>query len=281
MDSLQGKTAVITGGASGIGLELARTFGAQGMKLVLGDIEQPALDNAAASLRELGYEVVAEEVDVRSIDDLKRLEASAREHFGNVHVLCNNAGVGGGGPVADPDDIEAWRWTIDINLWGVIYGCKVFLPAMIEHGEPCHVVNTASMAGLHAPAGMGSYNVSKFGVVALSETLTREMQQAETSVGVSVLCPAFVKTQIAQSQRNMPAEVAASLPLPDPNRTSIATELVNNGISPTIVADAVLDAVKTNKFWILTHDETKPGVIMKAQEIADGVNPKPYSALLE
>lgn len=146
MQDLTGRTAVVTGGASGIGLAMAHSFGAAGMRLVLGDIEQPALDNAAASLTEAGYEVVAEVVDVSNLEELRRLEASARLHFRNVHVLCNNAGVGGGGPVAEPDDLEAWRWTIDINLWGVIYGCKVFLPAMIEHGEPCHVVNTASMA---------------------------------------------------------------------------------------------------------------------------------------
>ena len=224
--------------------------------------------------------MIAEVVDVRNIEDLKRLETISRDQFGNVHILCNNAGVGGGGPVADPDDIEAWRWTININLWGVIYGCKVFLPAMIEHGEPCHVINTASMAGLHAPAGMGSYNVSKFEVVALSETLTREMQQAGTEVNVSVLCPAFVKTQIAESRRNMPPELVSSLAPRDPDVKSFASDLVSNGISPEIVADAVLGAAKNNKFWILTHEETKPGVIAKAQEIAAGVNPAPYSDLI-
>ena len=184
MQELQNRTAVVTGAASGIGLELARSFGAAGMNLVLADIEAPALEAAESSLREAGYEVLAEVVDVRNLEDLQRLEAAARQRFGKVHVLCNNAGVAGGGPVAEPGDLEAWRWTIDINLWGVIYGCKVFLPAMIEHGEPCHVVNTASMAGLQSAPMMGAYNVSKYGVVALSETLTREMQLSGAAVGV-------------------------------------------------------------------------------------------------
>jgi NAD(P)-dependent dehydrogenase (short-subunit alcohol dehydrogenase family) len=276
MQELEGRTAVVTGAASGIGLELARQFGAAGMNVVLGDVERPALDAAEASLRDAGYEVLAVELDVRELDDIKRLEASARDHFGNVHVLCNNAGVGAGGPVADLDNLEAWRWTIDINLWGVIYGCKVFLPAMIEHGEPCHIVNTASMAGLGSTPMMGPYNISKYGVVALSETLTREMQMAGTSVGVSVLCPAFVATGIASSDRNMPADVAVTLPDRDGENggmKSFINSLVANGISTEIVGDAVLEAILNDRFWILTHDEVKPGVLARAEEIVNGINP--------
>ena len=278
MRELEGRTAVVTGAASGIGLELARRFGAAGMNVVLGDVERPALDAAESSLRETGCEVIAEEIDVREIDDVRRLEAAARDRFGNVHVLCNNAGVGAGGPVADPDNLEAWRWTIDINLWGVIYGCKVFLPAMIEHGEPCHVVNTASMAGLGSAPMMGAYNISKYGVVALSETLTREMQMMQTAVGVSVLCPAFVATGIASSDRNMPADVAATLPDRADRSTglqSVVASLVANGIDPAIVGDAVLDAILNDRFWILTHDDAKPGVLTRAEQIVNGINPSP------
>jgi NAD(P)-dependent dehydrogenase (short-subunit alcohol dehydrogenase family) len=212
MDDFSGKTAVITGAASGIGLELAKQFGAAGMNLMLADVERPALDRAEAELREAGYPVSAREIDVRDHDQIIDLDHAARDRFGNVHVLCNNAGVGAGGPVADPDNLEAWRWTIDINLWGVIYGCKVFLPGMIEHGEQCHIVNTASMAGLGSAPMMGPYNISKYGVVALSETLSKEMQIMQTAVGVSVLCPAFVATGIANSDRNMPDDVRATLP---------------------------------------------------------------------
>ncbi len=275
MDDLSGKTAVITGAASGIGFELAKQFGAAGMNLVMADVEKPALDAAAAAMTERGHEVLAVELDVREHDQIVALEAATRERFGNVHVLCNNAGVGAGGPTADPTNLEAWRWTIDINLWGVIYGCKVFLPAMIEHGEPCHIVNTASMAGLASAPFMGPYNISKYGVVALSETMSKEMQMMQTSVGVSVLCPAFVATGIAKSDRNMPEDVRTTLPEREENSEmqAMMEALVDNGIDTSVVGEAVVDAVRNNRFWILTHDETKPGVTARAQQIVHGVNP--------
>ncbi len=276
MEDLSNRTAVITGGASGIGLALAHHFGAEGMRLVLGDVEEAALVVATKELGDAGYDVVSEVIDVREIDDLKRLEATAIKHFGNVHVLCNNAGVGGGGAVADPDNLATWKWTIDIDLWGVIFGCKVFLPAMIAHGEPCHVVNTASMAGHIAPPMMGAYNVSKFGVVALSETLTREMQMDQTNVGVSVLCPAFVSTGIADSARNMPDDVAAGQTGTSESEDgvqSVIEALVAGGISPDVVAREVVDAIRENRFWILTHEQTAASVLARANEIAEGKNP--------
>jgi NAD(P)-dependent dehydrogenase (short-subunit alcohol dehydrogenase family) len=266
MDNLDGKTAVITGGASGIGLAMAHRFGAAGMNLVIGDIEVPAMEAAVTELAAAGYAVASLQVDVREIEQQRELERVAIEAFGKVHVLCNNAGVGAGGPVADPDNLEVWRWTIDIDLWGVIYGCKVFLPAMIAHGEPCHVVNTASMAGHGSAPFMGAYSVAKYGVVALSETLTKEMQLANNDVGVSVLCPAFVATGIAKSDRNMPNPVAGGM-------QATIESLVANGIATEVVADAVHDAVIENKFWILTHDEAKQGVLDRAQQIVDCVNP--------
>lgn len=278
MEELAGKTAVITGAASGIGFELAKQFGAQGMNLVLADVEEAVLNEAAATLAASGYEVLPFVLDVRNHDEIVALEAAAKDRFGNVHILCNNAGVGAGGPVADPTNLEAWRWTIDIDLWGVIYGCKVFLPAMIEHGEPCHIVNTASMAGLASAPFMGPYNIAKYGVVALSETLSKEMQITQSNVNVSVLCPAFVSTGIAESDRNMPQDVRDQLPPPEPTDSPMGTmmkELVANGISTEIVGDAVVDAVKNNKFWILTHDETKPAIVQRAEQIVDGVNPDP------
>ena len=275
MDDFSGKTAVITGAASGIGLELAKQFGAAGMNLVLADVERPALDRAETELSEAGYPVLAREIDVREHDQIIDLDRAARDRFGNIHVLCNNAGVGAGGPVADPDNLEAWRWTIDINLWGVIYGCKVFLPAMIEHGEQCHIVNTASMAGLGSAPMMGPYNISKYGVVALSETLSKEMQMMETAVGVSVLCPAFVATGIATSDRNMPDDVRATLP-ERPASSGMQTQIeamVAGGISTEVVGQHVLDAVRNDRFWILTHDEAKAGVTDRADDIVNGVNP--------
>ncbi len=275
MDDLHGKTAVVTGGASGIGLELARHFGAAGMQLVLGDIEAGPLDAAAAELRSAGYDVATAVIDVRELDDIRRLEATAVERFGKVHVLCNNAGVGSGGMIASGlDDLDLWKWTIDIDLWGVIYGCKVFLPAMIAHGEPAHVVNTASMAGLVSAPAMGAYCVSKYGVVALSETLSMEMQITGTNVGVSVLCPAFVQTAIAQSDRNLPDDLKPLAPDGGPVQEFLQAA-VASGISTTEVADAVLSAIGNNDFWILTHDDSRAAVTARSNQIIEGNNPRP------
>ncbi|MFK8026420.1 MAG: SDR family NAD(P)-dependent oxidoreductase [Ilumatobacter sp.] len=280
MQELSGQTAVITGGASGIGLALAHRFGAAGMNLVLGDIEADALDAATSELSAAGFEVASMVLDVTDLDGIRAFETFARERFGNVHVLCNNAGVGAGGPVADPDNLDLWKWTIDIDLWGVIYGCKVFLPAMIEHGEECHVVNTASMAGHVSAPMMGAYSIAKYGVVALSETLSQEMQISATKVGVSVLCPAFVQTKIATSDRNLPDEIRAAHDMPGTEAESSDTQsaieqLVASGIPTDVVADAVHDAVVDNKFWILTHPETKAAITARARQIVDGVNPSP------
>lgn len=275
MEELAGKTAVITGGASGIGLAMAHRFGAEGMNLMLADIEPAPLADAVQALRAKGYAVESFDIDVRELEQIKALEVATNERFGNVHLLCNNAGVGAGGPVAGMDDIERWRWTIDINLWGVIYGCKTFLPAMAEHGEGAHIVNTASMAGHYASAFMGAYNVSKFGVVALSETMSREMQIAGSAVGVSVLCPAFVQTGIADSSRNLPAELQEEPTEEGAAMKEIMDAMVAGGIETTVVANAVCDAVINNDFWIMTHDEAKATITDRANDIVNNVNPVP------
>lgn len=279
MQELSGKTAVITGAASGIGLAMAHRFGLAGMNLVLGDVEQDALDVASDALADAGYEVAAMQLDVTDLDGIRAFEAFARESFGATHVLCNNAGVGAGGPVSDPDNLDLWKWTIDVNLWGVIYGCKVFLPGMIEHGEPAHIVNTASMAGHLSAPMMGPYNISKYGVVALSETMAKEALLMRTQVGVSVLCPAFVQTAIATSDRNLPPGITSARARDGADAASSTTqsaieELVASGIPTAQVADAVHDAVVGNEFWILTHDETKAAVTERARQIVEGINPQ-------
>lgn len=257
---------------------MAHRFGSAGMNLVLGDLETDALSAATTDLTDAGYSVASMELDVSDLDQIKAFEAFARESFGNVHVLCNNAGVGAGGPVSDLDNIDLWKWTIDIDLWGVIYGCKVFLSGMIEHGEPAHIVNTASMAGHISNPMMGPYNIAKYGVVALSETMAKEMQMAKTKVGVSVLCPAFVDTKIASSDRNLPDEIRQAHDMPGPGAEPSPTqriieELVASGIPTSDVADAVHDAVVNDSFWILTHPETNPAITERARQIVEGVNP--------
>ncbi len=276
MDDLSGKTAVITGAASGIGLAMAHRFADAGMKLVLGDVETGPLDAAVAELVAAGAEVVGLRCDVSDLEDIRALESFAREHFGKVHVLCNNAGVGSGGLIAGPDDLDMWKWVIDVNLWGVIYGCKVFLPAMIEHGEGAHIVNTASMAGHASAPLMGPYNVSKYGVVALSETLSKEMLMTASGVGVSVLCPAFVQTAIGSSRRNMPDALKAGQgPEAASGTQSAIDQKIASGIPPAEVADAVHDAIVGDTFWILTHDEAKPAITERARQIVEGINPIP------
>ncbi|MEP1124700.1 MAG: SDR family NAD(P)-dependent oxidoreductase [Ilumatobacter sp.] len=278
MQELSGKTAVITGAASGIGLALAHRFGAAGMNLVVGDIESGPLDLATTELSDAGYDVAAMELDVSDLDGIRAFESFARESFGNVHLLCNNAGVGAGGPVADMDNLDLWKWTIDINLWGVIYGCKVFMGAMIEHGEGAHIVNTASMAGHLSAPMMGPYNISKYGVVALSETMAKEMAMMQTTLGVSVLCPAFVQTKIATSDRNLPDEVKAAhgrdgSASETSGTQSVIERLVASGIPTADVAEAVHDAVVNDEFWILTHPESTPAITERARQIVDGINP--------
>lgn len=280
MQNLAGKTAVITGGASGIGLAMAHRFGAAGMHLLIADIEEPALDTAATELRDAGYDVAATVTDVSDLAQIEALAATAADTYGNVHLLCNNAGVGGGGSLLMPDDdLALWKWTIDIDLWGVIYGCKVFMPTMAAHGEGAHVVNTASMAGLGAPPFMGAYTVAKYGVVALSESLAREAQVMGMNIGVSVLCPAFVATAIADSTRNLPDDIEA--PTAEAGEFGdMVRKLVAAGMAPVEVADAVHDAVTDNRFWILTHDEGKVAVAARADEIVNAVNPSLRSGLL-
>ena len=281
MQDLTGKTAVITGGASGIGLALAHRFGAAGMRLLVADIEEPALEAATRELRDAGNEVAATVTDVSDLSQIEALAATAAETYGNVHLLCNNAGVGGGGSLLMPDgDLDMWKWTIDIDLWGVIYGCKVFMPAMAAHGEGAHVVNTASMAGLGAPAFMGAYSVAKYGVVSLSESLAREAQVMGLDIGVSVLCPAFVATAIADSTRNLPADIQAP-PTETGELGDMVRRLVASGMPPARVADAVHDAVVDNQFWILTHEESKEAVTARADEIVTGTNPSARAGFRE
>jgi len=250
-----GKTAVITGGASGIGRGIARCFASQGMQLVLADIEQDPLEEVVAELAEAGTEALGVKTDVSRLTDVESLAAAATDRFGSVHVLCNNAGVGVADPIA-ATSMEDWRWTLDIDLWGPINGVHVFLPLMEAQGEG-HINSTASMAGLYAGASLGAYNVAKHGVVALMASLERDLRLAGSNVRASVLCPGPINTNIVDSQRNRQPESAAEHIETDTGRKfwDMLTATLAEGMDPDEVGPLVLDAVVNETFWILTHPE--------------------------
>jgi len=258
MDTVAGKVAVVTGGASGIGKAMAKRFAAAGMEVVIADVEADAL---RATADELG--VVGVPTDVADADSVAALATSVVERFGTAHVLCNNAGVGGGGVIAGAT-LKDWKWVIDVNLWGVVHGLHSFLPMLLANDDGGHVVNTASMAGLSSWPGIGPYNATKYAVVAISETLEAELRDSQ--VGVSVLCPGVVNTNIFTSQRNRPAELRNE-------RKNVAARSVNQTIrtwqvlDPSEVAEQVLDAVLAGRFWILTHPELLGAVDERHQRL--------------
>ena len=274
MDEVAGKTAVVTGAGSGIGRALAGRFAAEGMRVVLADVQKDALEQAHAELRESGADAIAVRTDVRKLEDVQALERAAIQAYGKVHVLCNNAGVGSGGPVWEQTEGD-WRWVIDVNLWGPINGVRTFVPGMLAHGEDGHIVNTASMAGMVAGPFMGPYNVSKFGVVALSETLYHDLRMAEAKIGVSVLCPGFVSTNIGESGRNRPGEYGepAMRINQDEARASLFRQMLENGMPPPTLAGIVFDAIKEQRFYILTHPEMKPAIERRMKGILEEKSP--------
>jgi len=271
MKELEGKVAVVTGGASGIGRAVAEAAVAAGMKVVLADIEEMALKETDAALGASGADVLSVVTDVSVGSSVEELRDKALARFGAVHLVHNNAGVAVGGPlwtVSEPD----WTWVLGVNLWGVIHGIRAFVPVLLEQGEG-HVVNTASLAGLTSPAMLGPYNVTKHSVVTMSETLYRDLEAIGSRVGVSVLCPGFVRTGIAESDRNRPDWAPAPSVAGAEEFQGVVRDLVAAGIEPADVAARVLDAVRTNRFYIITHDDTTAMVESRLRDILDGRNP--------
>jgi len=265
MDTLRGGTAVVTGAASGIGLALARRAALEGMRVVLADVDEDGLAAAAASLEgapDGGVDTVR--CDVSDPEAVEALAARAYERFGSVELLCNNAGVGGGGQVAELHRKD-WEWVLGVNLWGVIHGVSAFLPRMLQAGGPAHIVNTASMAGFFATPGMAPYAVSKFGVVALSESMRAEL--SGSPVGVSVLCPGWVSTRIHESDRNRPDELRVDRPEVDPALRDGIREVIEGGLDPAEVADLVFDAVAVDRFWIFTHPEMVRATALRQEDV--------------
>jgi NAD(P)-dependent dehydrogenase (short-subunit alcohol dehydrogenase family) len=253
MRDFRDRVAVITGGASGIGRATADKFAAEGLKLVLADIEEGPLKEAVAQLSDAGAQVIGVPTDVSVLADIERVRDQALSEFGAVHVVFNNAGVGGGGDIASP--IEMWQWAIGVNLWGVVNGCVTFLPLLREQNFG-HIVNTGSLAGLGGVPGLGIYCTTKFAVVGLSESLHYDLAGARSDVKVSVLCPGFVRTRIAESHRNMPDNLRASGAFDMPGEMlDVMKAVVAAGIEPSQVADAIFGALQDERFFILPHEK--------------------------
>jgi NAD(P)-dependent dehydrogenase (short-subunit alcohol dehydrogenase family) len=247
VEHLAGKVAVITGGGSGIGRALARHFAAEGMKIVLADVNETSMRMVEAELAEGGTEVLPVLCDTSLEPSVQALAQAALERFGGAHVLCNNAGVAGtGDPWAGP--MSAWEWVMGINVYGVVHGIRAFLPIMTDQGEG-HIVNTASMAGLVALPGAAAYNASKHAVVAISEGLFLELKNTGSPVSCSVLCPGFVRTNLMVGQG------------------------VETGVDPDDIAAQVTDAIKSDRFWILTHPEMRDAPVARMQRAAAQENP--------
>jgi NAD(P)-dependent dehydrogenase (short-subunit alcohol dehydrogenase family) len=262
MRDFDGKVAVITGAASGIGRGLSERAAQEGMKVVLADIEEEALLQAEEEMKAAGATVVSVVTDVSRYDQVESLARRTLDAFGAVHLLCNNAGVTVGGSIWE-STLTDWEWVMGVNLWGVIYGVRVFVPIMLEQDTECHIVNTASMAALMSYPGRGIYKVTKHGVLTLSETLYHELSGRGGKIKVSVLCAGAVRTRILDSARNRPPQL---LDDPDQRKPSPVDEAMEEvlrqsleaGLSPSEVADLVFDGIANEKLYIITHPHFKP-----------------------
>jgi NAD(P)-dependent dehydrogenase (short-subunit alcohol dehydrogenase family) len=281
MKEFKGKVAVVTGAASGIGRGLAEHCVKREMKVVLADIEEAALTQTEQALRNIGGTVLAIRTDVSKTRDIEALAQKTLDAFGAVHLLFNNAGVGGGARIWE-STLADWEWIINVNLWGVIHGIRVFVPIMLQQQTECHIVNTASVSGLVSSPFEGVYRVTKFGVITLSETLYHELKISGSQIGVSVLCPGFVRTRILEAERNRPVELqnAPSQRVMTPEE-QMAVKMImegiqkafQNGMPPDKCAELVFKAIEENTFYILTHPEFMPAIRQRMEDILQGHNP--------
>ncbi|AMO62589.1 short-chain dehydrogenase [Mycolicibacterium phlei] len=260
MDSYAGCSAVITGGASGIGLATAREFARRGARLMLADVNRAALDAAVADLRGAGADVRGVVCDVRRLDDVVALADAAFDEFGSVHVVFNNAGIAYAGPIAETSH-DDWRFVLDVDLWGPIHGVEAFLPRLIAQQDPAHIAFTASFAGLMPNAGLGPYCVAKYGVVALAETLSREVRA--NGIGVTVLCPMIVETDLmANSRRVRGDEYGAGAPVGDLPAISTDPE-----VTAERVAELMADGILTNQLYVIPHSAARGSIRRRFERI--------------
>jgi NAD(P)-dependent dehydrogenase (short-subunit alcohol dehydrogenase family) len=275
MKQFRDRVAVVTGAASGIGFALAERFATEGMKVVMADIELAVLTKASATLRPKAPAVLPVQVDVSRSDDMERLARETYAAFGAAHVLCNNAGVAVLGAVHE-HSLADWQWVMNVNLWGVIHGVRAFLPRMLAGGDEGHIVNTASMAGLTTAPFMSVYDVTKHGVVALSESMYKEQQLSGSLIGVSVVCPGLIDTNIMRSARNRPRELAEegkAGPMAQAFGQNLSDRLAG-GYPPSEVADQVIRGIREDRFYIVpAQPEVKARIAVRAQELIELKNP--------
>ena len=278
MKDFQGKVAVITGGASGLGLEIARLAAKKGLKLVLADIEERALKQAELEFSDQGVEVLALRTNVALAEEVDFLAQQTLARFGAVHLLFNNAGVALSKTTWETT-VADWEWVLGVDLWGVIHGVRVFTPLMLKQDTPCHIINTASVAGMLSTQGMAAYNVAKHGVVTLSETLYHDLRRRNAKIDVSVLCPAWVNTAIWDSARNRPDDLlneSEQKSSDDAKLEESARQAVQSGkVSAPQVAEIVFSAIENNQFYILTHPKIKKWIGLRVEDILQDRQPSP------
>jgi NAD(P)-dependent dehydrogenase (short-subunit alcohol dehydrogenase family) len=279
MKTFKGRTAVITGAASGFGLEVSRIAAARGMSIVMADVQADALDTAVAEITGLGAPVLPYRLDVSKAAEVEALGAATQQRFGAPHFVFNNAGVGGGGLLWELS-LKDWDWVLGVNLMGVVHGVRVFTPMMLEAARrdpdyEGHIVNTSSMAGLLNPPNMGVYNVSKHAVVSLTETLYHDLRLVTDQVRASVLCPYFVPTGITRSERNRPAAMANDkLTRSQAVARAMSDKAVSSGkVTAATVAQFVFDALAEGRFYIYSHPKALGNVQSRMEDIVAGRNP--------
>ena len=276
-------SVVITGGASGIGKALAFRFGKEGHDIIIGDVEEPALEIAISELRSEEILATGIVVDVSDLDSVRSFRDQIFSEFSPPYILCLNAGVGAGGSISESSVLD-WEWVLGVNLWGVIYGLNTFLPFM-EDNNNGHIIITSSIAGHLSYPNMGVYNASKHAVLSIAETLCYELQEKGIEVGVSVLCPGLVKTNILDSERNRPEILTSNVSLNEPDdqdtRKEAVREIYNLALDPDSVADLVFKAVESKQFYIFTENTFQDAIKTRHRDIELVRNPMLGANLVE